>query len=282
MRAWLDGHLYDDAAQARVSLLDHGITVGDGIFETVAVYGGRPFALEEHLERLVRSAAAMELPIPDLDRFREAVDALVAAEAAAEGPDHLARLRITYTAGEAPMGSDRGDADPTYAVVHGPMSPLPTRTSAITVPWRRNENGALTGVKSTSYAENVLALRRARQAGATEAIFPNTAGLLCEGTGSNVFYVIDGEIRTPTLASGCLAGVTRALALQWLAEEGSMPVREVDAPVEVLAEAEEVFLTSTFRDVQAVEAVDGRAVAVGEGVRHAKSVWADRAAALRP
>ena len=282
MRAWLDGHLHDDAAQARVSLLDHGITVGDGIFETVAVYGGRPFALEEHLERLVRSAAAMDLPEPDLGRLREAVDALLAAEAAAEGAVPLARLRITYTAGEGPMGSDRGDAEPTYAVVHGAMTPLPEQTSAVTVPWRRNEQGALTGVKSTSYAENVLALRRARQAGATEAIFGNTAGRLCEGTGSNVFYVVDGEIRTPTLASGCLAGVTRALALQWLREDGTVTVREVDADLEILAEADEVFLTSTFRDVQALDAVDGRAVAVGEGVRHAQAVWTQRAAALRP
>ena len=282
MRAWLDGDLFDDATAARVSLLDHGITVGDGVFESVAVYAGRPFALTEHLVRLQRSAALMSLPEPDVDRFADGIAALIEAEASAEGASPVGRLRITYTAGDAPMGSDRGDGEPTCAVVYGPMAPLPDQTSVVTVPWRRNEQGALAGVKSTSYAENVLALRLAREAGATEAILGNTAGLLCEGTGSNIFYVIDGEIRTPTLASGCLAGVTRALALQWLAEDGAMPVREVDAPLDVLLRAEEVFLTSTFRDVQAVDSVDGRQVAVGEGVRHARSVFSARAAELRP
>ncbi|QWC85298.1 aminotransferase class IV [Nocardioidaceae bacterium] len=277
MRAWLDGELHDDASLARVSLLDHGLTVGDGIFESVAVYDGSPFALSEHLDRLLRSAAAMEMPTPDTSLLREAIDALLAREAATEGTTPLARLRLTYTAGEAPMGSDRGDGPPTYAVVHGPVAPQPAAAPVVTVPWRRNEQGALAGVKSTSYAENVLALRRARQAGAAEAVFGNTAGLLCEGTGSNVFYVVDGEIRTPTLVSGCLAGVTRALALTWLREDGAVPVVEVDAPLEVLHEADEVFLTSTFRDVQAVTAVDGRPVPPGEVVRHAIRVWASRA-----
>ena len=98
----------------------------------------------------------------------------------------------------------------------------------VTVPWPRNERGALAGLKTTSYAENVVALAEARRRGGTEAIFANLAGHLCEGTGSNVFYVVDGELRTPTLASGCLAGVTRALVLEWC---GGV---EVDEPIEVV------------------------------------------------
>ena len=117
------------------------------------------------------------------------------------------------------------------------------------MPWPRNERGALAGLKTTSYAENVVALAYAAERGASEAIFANLAGHLCEGTGSNVFYVVDGELRTPTLASGCLAGISRALLLEWYGG------REVDEPVEVLAEAEEIFLVSTTRDVQAVHAL---------------------------
>ncbi|NEE51568.1 4-amino-4-deoxychorismate lyase, partial [Streptomyces sp. SID8455] len=119
-----------------------------------------------------------------------------------------------------------------------------------TVPWTRNERGALTGLKTTSYAENVVALARARERGASEALFPNTVGRLCEGTGSNVFVVLDGRIHTPPVASGCLAGITRALAVEWTGAE------ESDLPMEVLAEADEIFLTSTLRDIQAVHRVD--------------------------
>ena len=122
----------------------------------------------------------------------------------------------------------------------------------VTVPWPRNERGALAGLKTTSYGENVVALAYAAERHASEAIFANIAGNLCEGTGSNVFYVLDGELRTPTLASGCLAGISRALVLEWYGG------REVDEPVDVLREASEVFLVSTTRDVQAVRACDGR------------------------
>ncbi len=96
------------------------------------------------------------------------------------------------------------------------------------MPWPRNERGALAGVKSTSYAENVVALAEAARRGASEAVFANLAGHLCEGTGTNVGYVVGGEVRTPTLEAGCLAGVTRALLLEWC------DVTEVDEPIEVL------------------------------------------------
>ena len=106
-------------------------------------------------------------------------------------------------------------------------------TTVVTVPWTRNEHGATAGLKTTSYAENVIALAHAVERGGSEAVFANTAGNLCEGTGTNVFYVVDGELRTPTLASGCLAGVTRALVIEWCG------AREVDEPLaEVLAHGE--------------------------------------------
>jgi len=141
------------------------------------------------------------------------------------------------------------------------------------VPWPRNERGALAGLKTTSYAENVVALAHAQREGASEAIFENLAGNLCEGTGSNVFYVVDGELRTPTLASGCLAGVTRALLVAWCG------AKEVDEPIGVLQEASEVFLASTTRDVQGVHQVDGRELAApGPVTREAMATWVTREA----
>ena len=110
----------------------------------------------------------------------------------------------------------------------------------------------MAGVKSTSYAENVVALAEAAKVGASEAMFENLAGHLCEGTGSNVGYVVGGEVRTPTLGGGCLAGVTRALLLEWY------DVKEVDEPIEVLDSADEIFLLSTTRDVQGVHRIDDR------------------------
>ncbi len=132
------------------------------------------------------------------------------------------------------------------------MEPAAASSYAVRVPWPRNERGALAGLKTTSYAENVVALAYARERGAGEALFANLAGHLCEGTGSNVFYVVDGELRTPTLASGCLAGISRALLLEWYG------AREVDEPADVLEDAEEVFLVSTTRDVQPLHRCDDR------------------------
>jgi branched-chain amino acid aminotransferase len=115
------------------------------------------------------------------------------------------------------------------------------------------------GAKTTSYAENVVALNAAHEAGASEAIFGNTRGELCEGTGSNVFVVLGDEVLTPPLASGCLAGITRELLLEWAAKDG-LPVRERDLPLSVLADVEGLLLTSSTRDVQEAGVVDGRAL----------------------
>ncbi len=266
MRAWVNGRLLPDPTAAAVPVSDHGFTVGDGVFEAVKVVDGHPFALTRHLERLARSAAGLSLPTIDLDVVRRGVDAVLR--------DHdlpLGRLRITYTGGPAPMGSGRGDAGPTLVVVADALTAWPATTTVVTVPWPRNERGALAGLKTTSYAENVVALAEAKRRGATEAIFANLAGHLCEGTGTNVFYVVDGELRTPTLASGCLAGVTRGLVLEWYGG------REVDEPIAVLEEATEVFLVSTTRDVQGVRRWDDRElVAPGPVTREATRAWRER------
>ncbi|MFD8015833.1 aminotransferase class IV [Streptomyces sp. NPDC058955] len=271
MKIWVNGGLYDEEA-ARVSVLDHGLTVGDGIFETVKAERGETFALTLHLERLTRSARGLGLPDPDLVEVRRACAAVLEAN-----PMELGRLRITYTGGLSPLGSERGDTGPGLVVAVGETTRRADTTAVITVPWTRNERGALTGLKTTSYAENVVALARAKEAGATEALFGNTVGQLCEGTGSNVFVVLDGRIHTPPVSSGCLAGITRALAAEWT---GAV---ETDLPLDVLETAEEVFLTSTLRDVQAVHRVDGRELTAAPGPVTAKAmrIFEERAAADR-
>ncbi len=265
MRAWIDGALMDDADAPAVRVTDHGLTVGDGVFEAIKVVDGAPFALDLHLARLARSAHGLGLPEVDADTLRGAVGEVLAGQDLA-----LGRIRITVTAGPAPLGSGRGDHEPTVVVVAAPMEPTPAATSVVTVPWPRNERGALVGLKTTSYAENVVALAEARRQGASEAIFANLAGHLCEGTGSNVFYVVDGELRTPTLASGCLAGVTRALMLDWYGG------REVDEPIEVAEQADEVFLVSTTRDVQAVVRWGERELPSGPITAAAAQRWRER------
>ncbi|MCW2797934.1 aminotransferase class IV [Nocardioides sp.] len=266
MRAWIDGQLLPDATAPAVSVSDHGLTVGDGVFEAIKVVDGQPFALTLHLERLARSAHGLGLPTPDDDAVRRGVTAVLEGE-----PLALGRIRITYTGGPAPLGSGRGDAEPTLIVVADRMDPWPATTTVAIVEWPRNERGALAGLKTTSYAENVVALADARSRGASEAIFANLAGHLCEGTGSNVFYVVAGELRTPTLASGCLAGVTRGLILEWFGG------REVDEPIEVVRGASEVFLASTTRDVQGVSRWDGVDLpAPGPVTTAATACWRDR------
>jgi len=267
---WVDGKLVDPA-EARVSVFDHGLTVGDGVFETVKVAAGQPFALTRHLNRLVRSAAGLDLPTPELAAVRSAIADVLVADA----PPQPGRLRITYTGGVSPLGSDRGKAPPTLIVVLAPLQPRSPTTAAATVPWPRNDLGALAGVKTTSYAENVVALARAKAVGASEAFLPNTRGNLCEGTGSNIFLAFGERLVTPPLSSGCLAGVTRALVLEWVGGE------EADVPMPALADADEIFLTSATRDVQPVHAVDGRALAAAPGpvTRRAMEIYAERSAA---
>jgi branched-chain amino acid aminotransferase len=270
MKLWVNGGLHD-ADAARVSVLDHGLTVGDGVFETLKAVDGRPFAMEPHLDRLTRSARGLGLPDPDLDEVRRACAAVLEAN-----PMPLGRLRITYTGGLSPLGSDRGDAGPTLVVALGETGRRPDTTAVITVPWTRNERSALAGLKTTSYAENVVALAKAHERGASEALFANTVGQLCEGTGSNVFVVLDGQLHTPPLASGCLAGITRALTVEWTG------AHETELPMDVLERADEIFLTSTLRDVQAVHLVDGRELPGAPGPVTAKAmrIFAERAAQM--
>ncbi len=269
MRAWVNGRLLDRADEPALSILDHGLVVGDGAFETVKTVAGEPFALTRHLARLSRSLTGLGITPPADDVVRGAVAAVLEAD----DLDGDGRLRITVTGGPSPLGSDRGDGPPTLVVVTDALGDWPATTAVASVPWPRNERGAVAGLKTTSYAENVVALEYAHERGGSEAIFANTVGMLCEGTGSNIVVVVDGEAVTPTLSSGCLAGITRQLLIEWC------DVRERDLPFEALFGADEVFLASTTRDVQAVHRVDDRELpAPGPVTAQAAKVFAARAA----
>ncbi|HEX5095718.1 MAG TPA: aminotransferase class IV, partial [Acidimicrobiia bacterium] len=194
MIVWIDGRL-TPLAEARVSPLDHGITVGDGVFETMRVYGGVPFAWRRHLDRLAASASGLGLQSPDRAGLRVATDAVLDANGLGAGD---ARVRITVTGGPTSPGSSRhGSSRTTVFVTATPFEPAAPTADVVIAPWTRNEHGALAGLKTISYGANVRALAYAEAHDAIEAVFANTKMDLCEATGSNVFVVHDDMLCTP-------------------------------------------------------------------------------------
>jgi branched-chain amino acid aminotransferase len=270
LRIWIDGTVYTDPSKAKVAAVDHGLVVGDGVFEALKVTPDGPFTVRRHLDRLTRSARAMRLPDPDHDLIRAAIEDVLADRTFAHG-----KIRITYTGGLGPLGSHPAFGPPTVVVaVDSRPVPAPS-VRIVTAPWTRNENGALAGVKSTSYGENVRALAYAADRNAAEAILLNTAGQVCEGTGSNIFCVFGSDIVTPPLSAGPLAGITRDLVLEWC------DVTQSNLTLSEAQSADEVFLTSSLRDVQAVHEWDDRCFGsggVGPRTREVAEVFAQRSA----
>jgi len=214
--------------------------LGEGIFETMVWRNGRVEALRRHWLRLCEGAAELGLPAPTLEEMNAALAAVVEANPGCH------RLRYTICRGIA-------DAVDVCAAAT-PLTNWPAVERVTLVPWRRNAKGALAHIKSVSYLENVLTLRQAQEKGYGEGLLGNTSDQLCEGSGSNVFVVLNGRLLTPPLTSGCLPGVTRALLL-----ESGIAVEE-DLPLDCLRRITELFLTSSTRGVQAVGEVDGRAL----------------------
>ncbi|MDZ7578341.1 MAG: aminotransferase class IV [Candidatus Nanopelagicales bacterium] len=252
MKAWVNGRVVDED-EPWIRLTDHGFSVGDGVFETLKTIDGEAFALSAHVDRLVRSATGLGLVAPDPGVVRSAVLKTCEVNRASLVPE--GRIRITYTSGPGPLGSDRGPGPATLAVTAQAAKPWPATTSVALAPWPRNERSALAGLKTTSYGGNAVALAWAKERGHSEALLENLRGDLCEGTGSNVFVVLSGLTVTPPLSSGCLAGITRQLVINWCG------VVERSLPRAVLDEADEVFITSSTRDVHPVARVGDRLLA---------------------
>ena len=239
---WVNGNLVDPL-EASVSAVDHAIVVGDGVFETLKVTQGVPFAVSRHIKRLAFSAQGLGMPLPNEDLVRKAIDDILGKDPAAE------RLRVTWSSGPGPLSSFRGDNGGTLSVASSPGTNWPASEKVQLSEWTRNENGALTGLKTTSYAENVKALHSAREVGCSEAVFLNTSGWLCEGTGTNIFFVIGGNLVTPDLSSGCLAGITRELVIE-IAD-----VEERELSLSEASGASEAFLTSSTRDISPISSL---------------------------
>jgi branched-chain amino acid aminotransferase len=270
LTVWVNGVRYESQSAATVPATDHGLVVGDGVFEALKVTRAGPFAVQRHLNRLSRSAAAMGLPAPDHACIRAAIEEVLHGREFDHG-----RLRITYTGGIGPLSSSAAYGPPTLMVAAGPEEPPAAFTSIVTAPWTRNEHGALCGVKSTSYAENVRTLTYASRRRATEAIFLNTEGNVCEGTGTNIFVVMDGTIVTPPLSSGPLAGITREVIMEWC------DVEERDFTLTEAMVAKEVFITSSLRDVQAVHRWDEIDLGTSHPMTdHIAATFAERSSAI--
>ena len=235
------------ASDARVSVLDHGFTVADGVFETLLIRNGAVFALDRHMVRLAHSAQGLGIDCPDATVVAQAVRQTLAANAQiAHG-----RLRITVTSGNGPLGSDRGGAQPTLVVTLAETPMWPEMTSAVLIPWIKNERSPLVGLKTTSYAENVMALELAHNLGFSEALMCDSQGRLSEGTGSNVFVVSDDVLITPDVHTGLLRGITRDLVIE-CAHQLGMQLSYQDLRVTDLPAVSEAFLTSSTRNVHPI------------------------------
>jgi branched-chain amino acid aminotransferase len=256
VKVWLNGALADEE-KACVSPADHGLLVGDGVFETLRCYGGAPFALDDHLGRLQAGASALGLEPPARELLREATSAVIEANGLAD-----ARMRITLTSGAGPPGLLRASRQPTLLVSAQPLVPWPPTATAIVSRWRRDQDSPLTGVKTISLVDSVMALTEARASGAAEAILLNGRGEVCEATTANVFAVRGGRVETPALMSGCLAGITRDRVLG-LCAKFALGGGEAEIPAAALRDSDELFLTSSTREVQPLVELDGRPVGTG-------------------
>lgn len=251
--------------EARVSVFDDGFLFGDGVYETLRTYGGRLLHLDRHLLRLRASAARLGIGVPlDDETWRHRAEDLLRQAGNAES---YLRIVLSRGVGDASYGRER-PSGPTVVLIVKPLDPWPVACHAdgvdvAVVSTRRNHRDCLDpAIKSSSLLNSVLAIREARARGAFEAVLLNLAGEVAEGSSSNLFLARGGGLRTPPLSAGILPGVTRGLVLEiarslgLAAEEGTL--RAVD-----LLAADEVFITSTLKEVMPVRSVDGRPVGNG-------------------
>ena len=251
--------------------LDRGTLLGLGLFETLLGMDGRVVFCERHLARLAAGCARLGW-LPPQQQFADLPEAMAQLLQLAGLATGSARLRLTVTAGSGTLADLASGADRLVWLAASPLAEPPASLALDIAPWPRNERGALAGLKCAAYAENLLALDRARRGGFDETLFFNTAGELCEAATGNVFIVRNGAVATPPLASGCLAGITRGVLLE-LAARAGMACAEVALRRADLDMADEVFVTSATRGPVAVARVGERLLGPPRLGPHLRSLW---------
>ncbi len=255
-----------DEADAKVSVFDHGLLYGDGVFEGIRVYGGRVFLHQQHIDRLFESAKAIRLVIP-----MTAVNLIAAVEATVKANNiHDGYVRLVVTRGAGSLGLDiRKTSNPQVIIIADTISLYPPETytkgmNLVTASTIRNHPGALSSrIKSLNYLNNILARIEGTDAGMVEALMLNHKGEVAECTGDNIFIVKHRVLMTPGVDAGILEGITRN-AVMGLAVEGGYEVREASLTRHDLYVADEMFLTGTAAEVVAVVSLDGRKIGGGE------------------
>ncbi len=243
--------------QAVVPVLDRGFLYGDSVYEVVRTYGGRPFEMERHLRRMERTAERIGLSLPPREHI---VSELSRTLAAAQNAESYARIIVTRGEGQFGLGAHLAEGLHRLVILVRPLTPPDEQVYARGMTMaiartRRNPPQALDpALKTGNYLNNILALREAHDAGADDAILLDLRGQVTEATTSNVFFVQRGVLVTPPLALGMLEGVTRAVASE-VARGEEILVREEPHGPEALAAADEVFVTSTLREVMPVTAL---------------------------
>lgn len=246
---WRDGSL-------AVAADDRGLTLGLGLFETMLAVDGRLVWPGRHLARLQASCDRLgwPAPVPDVDHLAAVAGELLDRNRLAAGP---ARVRLGLTAGSGSLADLSQGDDRMLWIAAAALSAAPVASAVDVSPWLRNDRSPLAGLKCASYAENLLALDHARRRGFAETLFLNTRGHLCEAATANVFLVRESRLFTPSLASGCLPGIARALVIG-LAASAGIPCEERELTAKELGHADEIILTSATRGPVSVERLASR------------------------
>ena len=265
-KVWMDGQLVP-ASDARVSVFDHGLLYGDGVFEGIRIYHGKVLKLRTHLQRLFDSAKAIRLKMPyTLDELSDATRETVEANAMDNG-----YIRLVATRGPGTLGIDPWPCPrPVVFIIVAPIQLYPPEfyeqglkiISASTI--RNHPNALSPRIKSLNYLNNILAKIEALDAGVLEAVMYNQHGYVAEATADNLFIVRGGTLHTPPLSAGGLGGVTRGIVLELAAEAGITTDDRTDLTRYDLYAADECFLTGTGAEVVPVVEIDNRLVGTGE------------------
>jgi branched-chain amino acid aminotransferase len=264
MKIWIDGNYYS-REEARISVFDHGLLYGDGVFEGIRVYGGSVFKLKDHVDRLYRSAKAIFLEIPlSRDEMMKTVIEVTKENSVQDGYIRLVVTRGTGELGMNPFLCPRA----TIIIIAGEISFYPEKCysegiAVITSSLRRIGPGSFdVRIKSLNYLNNLLAKIEAIQAGCLEALLLNNEGNVSECTGDNVFICTEGVLETPPATDQALEGITRDVIMK-LAAEAGIPVRETSMTQYDLYTADECFLTGTGAEIMPVTKIDGRVIGDG-------------------